>query len=144
MFRGHEAANEQRVARYVPYETAEVFPLGRLAGAEQLGQRILVGQLIPMTVVLDPERAHEAASLSGEDDDVKHRGAGSRERDPPLQPDHRDRHEGDQHSHRFALAYVPMSWAEPSTCPCIAASTSFFWAPALSSSRVSSAYSLKK
>src|SRR2546430_13582989 len=37
-----------------------------------------------------------------------------------------------------------MSWAVPNTCPCIAASTSRFVAPACNFSGASSAYSLKK
>src|SRR2546428_621971 len=91
MIRGHEAANEQRVARYVPHETAEVLPLRRLAGAEQLGQRILVGQLVPVTVVFDPERAHETAQVGGGNDHrERRRGGGARGTRPDGPPGERD------------------------------------------------------
>src|SRR5439155_12386192 len=136
VLRVHQATDEQRVARHVPHEAAEILPLRGLSGAEQLRQGVLVGELVPMSVVFDPEGAHEAARLGGEDDDGDLRLPA-----PKHRSDQPQRH---QDSHRFDLAYVPMSCAVASTWPCIAASTSFFWAPALSFSGASSAYNLKK
>ncbi len=132
----HQPADEQRVTDDVPHEAAEILELRRLAGAEQLRQGVLVGQLVPMTVVLDPESAHEAAGLGGEDDDLKRR--------LPAPKNRTHQRQCNQDPHRFDLAYVPMSCAVPSTWPSMAGSTSFFWAPALSFSGASSAYSLKK
>src|ERR1700716_4219451 len=79
----NELAHEQRVTRHVPHEAAEVLPLRRLSGAEQLGQGVLVGQLVPMAVVFDPESAHEAARLGGEENNVEQRGEGRGERYAP-------------------------------------------------------------
>src|SRR5882762_66485 len=132
----NELAHEQRVTRHVPHEAAEVLPLRRLSGAEQLGQGVLVGQLVPMAVVCNPESAHQAAGLGGQDDDGERGGTA-----PKHRTHHPQRH---QESHRFDLAYVPMSCAVASTWPSMAASTSFFCAPALSFRGASSAYSLKK
>src|SRR5438093_3913574 len=143
MFGVHEPAYEQRVTGHVAHQAAEVLPLRRLSGAEQLRQGVLVGELVPMSVVFDPEGAHEAAGLGREDDDAKQRRAVSGERYPHF-ISHRERQEGEHRLHRFCLAYVPISCVVPSTWPCIAASTSFFWAPALRLSRASRAYSLKK
>src|SRR5947208_14941313 len=135
MFGVREPADEQGVTRHVPDEAAEVLPLGRLSGAEQLRQGVLVGHLVPMAIVFDPEGAHEAAEAGGQDDHSNRRGAPKNRTHQPQR---------DQDSPRFCLAYVPISCAVPSTWPCMAASTSFFWAPALSFSGASSACNLKK
>src|SRR6266516_5601711 len=143
ILRVHKPADEQRVARHVSHEAAEVLPLRRPSGAEQLRERVLVGQLVPMAVVFHPERAHEAPQVGGENDDGEDGGAGSRE----LGAAAKDRtHQGERHRnfHRFDLPYVPMSCAVASTWPSMAASTSLFCAPALSFSGASIAYSLKK
>src|SRR5256885_4763183 len=133
-----DPADEQRVTRHLAHQAAEVLALRRLSGAEQLRQGVLVGQLVPMAVVFDPEGAHEAAGLGGEDDD------GELGRPLPAPKNRSDQPQRDQHPHRFCLAYVPTSCAVASTWPWSAASTSFFCAPALSFSGASSAYSLKK
>src|SRR5439155_27313309 len=97
---------------------------------------VLARELVPVTVVLDPHGAHHAAEPRGEYDHAeRRRGSGS-----PQRNDRRD----EQRPHRLRLASVPMSWAVPNTCPCIAASTSRFVAPACNFSGASSAYSLKK
>src|SRR5712691_10167860 len=128
MLRLHEPADEQGVARYLPHETAEVLPLRRLSGAEQLGQRVLVGQLVPMAVVFNPERAHEAPQVGGEGDDGERRGPWlrvGRYRSPLPAPEQgAHQRQRNQDPHRFDLPYVPMSCAEPRTWPSIAASKS--------------------
>src|SRR4029077_4264455 len=106
--------------------------LGRFPGSEELRQRVLAGQLVPVAGGCEPEVAHKPPDGCGQHDHVKRRREG-----PPGEPAR------DQDSHRFRLAYVPTSWAVPRMCPCIAASTSFFWAAGRGCSVTSSAYKLK-
>src|SRR6266566_7040042 len=112
---------------------SQILELRRPPRAEQLSERVLAGELVPVPVVRHPHGAHHAAELG-------------REHDHPERWD--QRHPGEQRSaepsHRFCLAYVPTSCAAPSTWPFIAASTSGLSAPALSFRAASSAYSLKK
>src|SRR4029077_17550613 len=80
-----EPPHEQRVAHHVPDQAAEILELRRGAGAEQLGERVLPGELVPVSVVRDPHRAHETPEISGYDDDLKGRGEGRGERYASMQ-----------------------------------------------------------
>src|SRR4029077_19850643 len=128
-----EPAYEPLVPHHLPLETGEVLALSRSPRSEELSQPVLAPELVPVAVVRDPEVAHSAPDGRGQHDHVKRRREGT-----PREP------RRDQDSHRFRLAYVPTSWAVPRMCPCIAASTSFFWAAGRGCSVTSSAYNLKK
>src|SRR5690349_24746589 len=105
--------HEQRVARHVPDQAAEILPLGRRAGAEELSQGVLPRELIPMSVVRDPEGAHEAAEIGRQNDDGYDGRTGSGERSPLRAQHHTARADTDPRPHCLALAYAPISWPIP-------------------------------
>src|SRR5207302_1089383 len=82
-----------RVPHHLPFETGEILALRRPARAEQLRERVLARELVPVAVVLDPEVAHHATHGRGQHDDVKRR----RERDTRE-------YDGERQSHRFRRA----------------------------------------
>ncbi len=101
-----EPADEQRVALHLPSEAAQVFALGGFPRAEQLGQGVLAGELVPVAVVLDPDGAHEPSQLGREDDAGEHRRArrASRQRLLSARGQGRGREQGERDPHRFCRA----------------------------------------
>src|SRR5256885_4528042 len=159
-----QLAHPQRVVRDVPGQAAEVLALRRLRGTQQLGERVDAGELVPVAVVLDPDGAHHGSDPGRKNDNDERGGGGRREKyrnrrgegrremyravrtEPsvwhsgclsllPSPQEGTTRQRGHhQGPHFFCLAYVPISCAVPTTCPCIAASTSRFLAPAFNRS----------
>src|SRR3989440_6543638 len=66
-----QPAYEQRVPHHLAFETGEILALRRPARTEQLRERVLTGELVPMAVVFAPEVAHHAPHGRGQHDDVK-------------------------------------------------------------------------
>src|SRR3989442_13845742 len=60
-----QLAHPQRVVGDVPGKAAEVLALRRLRGAQQLRERVDAGELVPVAVVLGPDRAHHSPGGGG-------------------------------------------------------------------------------